>query len=57
MPFFPPSMFLCTKVSWLEKLWKIPGCVRGWGNEVKEHVSHSLPFQGGVIKFDQLVQS
>ncbi|XP_039578998.1 cell cycle progression protein 1 isoform X5 [Passer montanus] len=32
-------------VSWLEKLWKIPGCVRGWGNEVKEHVSRSLPFQ------------
>jgi len=22
---------------------------------VKEHVSRSLPFQGGVIKFDQLV--
>ncbi|XP_072790017.1 cell cycle progression protein 1 isoform X1 [Taeniopygia guttata] len=32
-------------VSWLEKLWKIPDCVRGWGNEVKEHVSRSLPFQ------------
>ncbi|XP_041324854.1 cell cycle progression protein 1 isoform X2 [Pyrgilauda ruficollis] len=32
-------------VTWLEKLWKIPGCVRGWGNEVKEHVSRSLPFQ------------
>ncbi|XP_074772883.1 cell cycle progression protein 1 isoform X1 [Athene noctua] len=32
-------------VSWLEKLRKIPGCVRGWGNEVKEHVSRSLPFQ------------
>ncbi|XP_068266309.1 cell cycle progression protein 1 [Nyctibius grandis] len=44
-------------VTWLEKLRKIPGCVRGWGNEVKEHVSHSLPFQGGVIKFDQLVFS
>lgn len=57
MPFFFPPMFLYTKVSWLEKLWKIPDCVRGWGNEVKEHVSRSLPFQGGVIKFDQLVQS
>ncbi|XP_025916625.1 cell cycle progression protein 1 isoform X8 [Apteryx rowi] len=32
-------------VSWLEKLRKIPDCVRGWGNEVKEHVSRSLPFQ------------
>ncbi|KAM6058742.1 cell cycle progression protein 1 isoform 2-T5 [Chlamydotis macqueenii] len=41
----PPPMFLYTKVSWLEKLRKIPDCVKGWGNEVKEHVSHSLPFQ------------
>ncbi|XP_067999971.1 cell cycle progression protein 1 isoform X2 [Melanerpes formicivorus] len=32
-------------VSLLEKLRKIPECVRGWGNEVKEHVSRSLPFQ------------
>ncbi|XP_061302980.1 cell cycle progression protein 1 isoform X2 [Pezoporus flaviventris] len=32
-------------VSWLEELRKIPDCVRGWGNEVKEHVSRSLPFQ------------
>ncbi|XP_053933768.1 cell cycle progression protein 1 isoform X5 [Cuculus canorus] len=32
-------------VRWLEKLRKIPDCVRGWGNEVKEHVSRSLPFQ------------
>ncbi|XP_064013644.1 cell cycle progression protein 1 isoform X2 [Pogoniulus pusillus] len=32
-------------VSLLEKLRKIPDCVRGWGNEVKEHVSRSLPFQ------------
>ncbi|XP_054070944.1 cell cycle progression protein 1 isoform X1 [Rissa tridactyla] len=32
-------------VSWLEKLRKIPDCVRGWGNEVKEHVSRSPPFQ------------
>ncbi|XP_030313190.1 cell cycle progression protein 1 isoform X2 [Calypte anna] len=31
--------------SWLVKLRKIPDCVRGWGNEVKEHVSRSLPFQ------------
>ncbi|KAM6304135.1 cell cycle progression protein 1 isoform 3-T3 [Podargus strigoides] len=32
-------------VSWLQKLRKIPDCVRGWGNEVKEHVSRSLPSQ------------
>uniref|UniRef100_A0A8C2YEA5 Cell cycle progression 1 n=1 Tax=Coturnix japonica TaxID=93934 RepID=A0A8C2YEA5_COTJA len=32
-------------VSWLEELRKIPDYVRGWGNEVKEHVSRSLPFQ------------
>ncbi|XP_066859935.1 cell cycle progression protein 1 isoform X2 [Anser cygnoides] len=32
-------------VSWLEKLRKIPDYVREWGNEVKEHVSRSLPFQ------------
>ncbi|NXW46861.1 CCPG1 protein, partial [Nyctiprogne leucopyga] len=36
--------------TWLEKLRKIPDCVRGWGNEVKEHVSHSLPFQGGACR-------
>lgn len=53
--YFFPSMVLCTKVSWLEKLRKIPDCVRGWGDEVKQHVSRSLPFQGGVIKFDRLV--
>lgn len=53
--FFFFSCFLYTKVNWLEKLRKIPDYVREWGNEVKEHVSRSLPFQGGVIKFDQLV--
>ncbi|XP_074956414.1 cell cycle progression protein 1 isoform X2 [Phalacrocorax aristotelis] len=40
-----PPMFLNTKVSWLEKLRKIPYYVRGGGNEVKEHASCSLPFQ------------
>ncbi|XP_054692480.1 cell cycle progression protein 1 isoform X2 [Grus americana] len=32
-------------VSWLEKLRKIPDCVREWGNEVKEHVARGLHFQ------------
>ncbi|XP_073159900.1 cell cycle progression protein 1 isoform X3 [Lepidochelys kempii] len=31
---------------WWEKLRKIPECVRGWGDDLKEHVSGSLPFQG-----------
>lgn len=53
--FFFSFLILYTKVSWLEELRKIPDYVRGWGNEVKEHVSRSLPFQGGVITFDQLV--
>ncbi|KAM7152594.1 cell cycle progression protein 1 isoform 2-T2 [Macrochelys suwanniensis] len=30
---------------WWEKLRKIPECVRGWGDDLKEHVSGSLPFQ------------
>ncbi|XP_025052837.1 cell cycle progression protein 1 isoform X4 [Alligator sinensis] len=31
--------------NWLEKLRKIPECLRGWGDELKKLVSGSLPFQ------------
>ncbi|XP_075753396.1 cell cycle progression protein 1 isoform X6 [Pelodiscus sinensis] len=31
--------------AWWEKLRKIPECVRGWGDDLKQHVSGSLYFQ------------